>query len=164
MKFDLQVTIPGSWLISGNCYPEIGWFPGNNTQKSIYFWVSCPRNYLISGYCYLEINWFPGHDTRKCAKYFWENLLIFAQILRKIHKSCFHYLEINWFPGNSTQKSIYFRVSWPGNCNEKNLFSGISPQKQKYFRKYFSMWIQGPGTIDSWKNQRSKISCNSPLK
>ena len=73
------------------------------------------------------------------------------------------YLEINLFPGNNTRKSIDFWVSCPENRYEKSLISWISPRKRKYFRKYFSMWIQGPGTIDSWKNQRSKISCYSPF-
>ena len=126
----------------------------------------------------------PGHNTRKCAEYFWVNLLIFAQISRNIHKSCFlrkcpgivtqksidfqvtiHgnqlisgycYSEVNLFPGSNTRKSIDFRVSCPGNHSEKNLISWISPPKRKYFQKYFSMWIQGPGTIDSLKKPEVK--------
>ena len=113
--------------------------------------------------------------------------MIFAQNSRNIHKNCFlrkflgivtrksigfrvtipgnklisgyYYSEINLFPGNNTRKSIDFRVLCPGNCYKKNLISWISPWKWKYFWKYFSMWIQGPGNIDSWKNQTLKISC-----
>ena len=115
----------------------------------------------------------PGHNTRKCAEYFWVNLLIFAQISRNIHKSCF----LRKCPGIITWKSIEFQVTIPGNklisgyCYlEINLFPGTntrksidfrkslqkSPRKWKYFWKYFSMWIQGPGTIDSWKKPEVK--------
>ena len=40
----------------------------------------------------------------------------------------------------------------------KNLILWISPRKQNYFRKYFSMWFQGPGTIDSRKKTRGQKS------
>ena len=99
----------------------------------------------------------PGNNTRKCAEYFWVNLLIFAQISMTIHKenilenAGYCYLKINW-------------LLCPWNRYEKNLISWISPWKRKYFRKYSSMWIQGPGTINSWKNQRSKSHATVPLK
>ena len=44
-----------------------------------------------------------------------------------------------------------------------SLFSWISPRKWKYFRKYFSMWIQGPGTIDAWKTWVQKSHGTVPL-
>ena len=58
---------------------------------------------------------------------------------------------------------IIFLTSGYRDPEVKNIFVNVSA-KTKYFRKYFSMWIQGPGTIDSWKNQRSKISRYSPFK
>ena len=78
-----------------------------------------------------------GHNTRKCAEYFWVNLLIFAQISRNIHKSCF----LRKFPGLVTRKSIDFRVTIPGYkiisgyCySEINLFPGIVTWKSIDFR------------------------------
>ena len=103
---NVRVSFPGNNLISGSQYPEMNWFPGIVTQKSIYFRVTIPGNQLISGYRAREI------------------------------------------------------------ATKKNLISWISPRKRKYFLKYFSMWIQGPGTVllIHEKNQRSKISCYSPFK
>ena len=37
---DFRVMIPGNYLISRYPYLEINLFPGNNTRKSIYLWVS----------------------------------------------------------------------------------------------------------------------------
>jgi len=111
-------------------------YPGIFTRKSIDFRVTILENKLISGYCYSEINWLPGNNSWK-------------SIYKLISGYC--YSEINWLPGNNSWKSIDFRVLCPGNRYEKNLILWISPRKQKYLWKYFSMWTQGPGTIYSWK-------------
>ena len=97
---------------------------------------------------------------RNCAEYFWENLLIFAQISRNIHKSCFLrkclgivdfrvtipgnklisrycYSETNLFPGNNTWKSIYYNYYNYRDLEittKKNLILWISPRKRKYFK------------------------------
>ena len=139
------------------------------------FRVMIPGNQLTSGYRDPEINWFPGNDTLKFAEFCWKDLLNFAQISRKIHKSCYFKKFLGryridfqvtspgnyWYPGFGIGKSINFWVTGPGN----QLISGycypgitrkISPRKRKYFWKYFSMWIQRPGTIDSWKKPEVK--------
>ena len=73
-----------------------------------------------------------AHDPRKCAEFYWANLLIFAQISRNIHKSCFHRKCL----GIITRKSINFRFMIPGNklisgyCySEINLFLGNNTRK-----------------------------------
>jgi hypothetical protein len=43
---DFRVMIPGNKLISGYRYPEINWFQGNNTWKSIDFRVTIPGHFL----------------------------------------------------------------------------------------------------------------------
>ena len=75
-------------------------------------------------------------------------------------------------PGIVTRKLHNLRVTIPGKCTtsgysnpefgtKKPFFVNISAKK--YFRKYFGMLIWGLGTTDSWKNQRSKISCYCPI-
>ena len=87
-------------------------------------------------YYFREIS-LPGNDTWKCAEYFWENLLIFAQISRNIHNSCF----LRKCPGIITQKKIDFWVTIPGDklifgyCHsEINLFPGIMTRISIDFR------------------------------
>ena len=100
---------------------------------------------MISGYCYPEINWFPGQNTRKCAEYSCENLLIFAQISRNIHKSCF----LRKCPGIVTRKSIDFWVTILGNVlNISEKICWFLPRFQGIFTKVVfleNVWVSLPG-------------------
>jgi len=63
-----------------------------------------------------------------------------------------------WFEGKkrAVNKNFFciLQVLLPGVL--KYFREYLSPRKLKYGRKYFSMWIQGPGTIDSWKKPELK--------
>jgi hypothetical protein len=41
-----------------------------------------------------------------------------------------------------------------------NLEVPISPRMQTRIWKHFRVWIRGPYGVNSWKNQRPKISCS----
>ena len=132
---------------SGAQYPEINWFPGIVTLKSIDFWVLIPGNVPnIFEEIYRFLPRFQGIFTKVV---FLTNVLVSLP-------------EINWFPSHDTRKSIYFLGSWPGNRYKKNLILWIYPWRQKYF----SMWIQGPGTY-YWlmkKTRGQKSHATVPLK
>ena len=74
---NVRVSLPGIQLISGSQYPEINWFPGIVTRKSIYFWVTKPGNQLISAYRAPEI----ATKKTKFCEYLRENENIFENIL-----------------------------------------------------------------------------------
>ena len=140
------------------------------TRKSNNFQVSIPGNQLTSGYHDPEINWFQGNDTRKFAEFCWEDLLNFAQISRKIHKSCI----FKKFPVISTRKSINFRATRPGNqLISGSCYSGIATKKTyfcEYLRENKNIFENLLGYCSRAqvlsvheKNQSSKISCYSPF-
>ena len=154
-------------MISGYGYPEINKFPRHNTRKSIDFRVLLPGNVpnISDKICWF-LPRFQGIFTkvvffRKCPGILTRKSIDFRVTIpgnKLISGYC--YSEINLFPGNNTQKSVDFRVSCPGNRYEKNLILCISMRK----RKYFSIWIQGPGTIDSWKKPEVKNLMLQSLK
>ena len=83
--------------IPGSRDPEIGWFPGIVTWKSIDFKVTIPGNQFISRYRDPDFRvMIPGHFLRK------QLLWIFLEIWAKINKF-------------SQKYSAHFRASLPGN-------------------------------------------------
>ena len=92
-------------------YPEINWFPGIVTRKSINVRVSILGNVQnISE----KICWFlPRFQVLFTKVVFLENVLVLLPGNQLISGSW--YSEINWFPGIVTRKSIYDWVTIPGN-------------------------------------------------
>ena len=98
---DFWVTVPGNKLISGYCYPEINWFPNNNTQKSTNLFPGIVNRKSIDFRVMI-----PRHFLRK--QLLWIFLEIWAKINKFSQKYTAHFLGIVY------RKSINFQVSWPG--------------------------------------------------